>query len=223
MTLSKYGSFSAFANTFQSGNITKYKEQFGVDRMILSESAPTLTVAKHTYGKENINSLVVTYLLQSAIMLGDKTATQEQMMNIADIFVAEAGDLKITEVMLFFYWFMTGGYRDRYGNDEGKMYGAINGQTIMSCLPNFRAKRSAVIDNHNADSHNIKYEDMMKSATRCPAEVKEKLTALYGHYGISDANPSKAESKEEDYNREENERKLYAMLTPEQRRELNIG
>lgn len=135
-----------FSATFSPKNMKQYYERQGIDAMLTTTVAPSLSIVKFTYGLDNALGLISMYLLDSAIFFGNANASASQFYDIAGLIDTEVHYMKITELMLFFHMMKLGKFRDRNGADRGKMYGNFNGEVIMDCLYAFKQWRNEELE-----------------------------------------------------------------------------
>ncbi len=136
-----------FLHVFSPANTEKYIRLGTPDKMIMSQTAPTLTVIRYAYGIKTEAAFLNALLLDTARFFGNvDNASSAQLDSVADMISTYHFDLKATEIMLFFSMFKAGKFRSRNGDNRGKMYGGFSGETIADCLFKFREYRAGVID-----------------------------------------------------------------------------
>lgn len=118
--------------------------------MITSETPPTLNIARETFGNASVMMFLKQHLYLLAKFYG-VTTNDEQINDIAYVITTEAGNLKTTELMLFFQMFKEGYFRN--GDDNrAKMFGSFNGDVISDCLYKFKFEyRNRIIDKHEGE------------------------------------------------------------------------
>lgn len=111
---------------------------------------PTLTDLKQAYGKNFAAIWLVAQIDNLTLFTGAKNITEQQHEELAKIIAAEYGYLKVTELLLFFYYFKTGRY--------GRFYGSVDPMVITCALRDFIKERNVFIDQYERDQHNLQYE-----------------------------------------------------------------
>jgi len=102
-------------------------------------NAPTLTVLDQAYGEGAAAQWLVPQITALAVYAGVKDRLeQNQYEQLAQTIVTNYGDLKASELMLFFQWFKSGRY--------GRFYGAIDPMLITEALRKFKPERDLMLD-----------------------------------------------------------------------------
>ena len=86
--------------------------------------------------------------------------------------IAQYFYLKVTEVMLFFYWLKSGRY--------GEFYGTVDGQRILGALPLFLRDRKDIREKIERERENERLEAERKNALTFEEWIDIKITiAMY--------------------------------------------
>lgn len=175
MFLSIYKDGDNFLQTFSACMITDMIINLGKEELITNDYFPSLTLAVKTFSIEKVKTLLMSYLYEHCTTC-NLSATAKQIEKIADDMVIGYGNLKITEIALFFNMLRSGYFRSGE-NDRAKMYGSISEEVIMDCLHSFRnGYRCEIIERHRQDlAKKKREEDEMRAASY--QEKFEVLTA----------------------------------------------
>jgi hypothetical protein len=111
---------------------------------------PTLIDLKQAYGKNFAAIWLVAQIDNLTLFTGAKNITEQQHEELAKIIAAEYGYLKVTELLLFFYYFKTGRY--------GRFYGSVDPMVITCALRDFIKKRNVFIDQYEREQNNLQRE-----------------------------------------------------------------
>jgi len=111
---------------------------------------PTLTDICQAYGKTFSFQWLCPQIVDLSKFTGAKNLDKEQVEGLASIIAAEYRYLKVTELLLFFYFFKTGRY--------GRFYGSVDPMVITCALRDFIKERNVFIDQYERDQHNLQYE-----------------------------------------------------------------
>lgn len=131
----RYGDRGKFMLTFTFEHEPTYCKH--VERCVFG-SAPTLSQVNRAYGANTSAACLIPMLTDVSEFCGCKEKiTNKQIDTLADIIVDGYHWLKVTEVMLFFWWFKSGRY--------GKFYGAVDPMVITTALREFVKDRNAII------------------------------------------------------------------------------
>ncbi len=82
--------------------------------------------------------------------------TPKQIDQLADIITLDYGYLKVTEVMLFFWWFKGGRY--------GKFYGSVDPMVITTALREFVKDRNVLIARKESEDEERRQAEWKKNA-----------------------------------------------------------
>ena len=99
---------------------------------------PTLNDLRTAYGKQFAAAWLVPQIYDMSAFTGARNLTEKQQEQLADILAVEARELKVTELMLFFYRFKTGRY--------GRFYGSVDPMVVTTALQDFLRERQEIID-----------------------------------------------------------------------------
>ena len=106
-------------------------------------TAPTMAQVGAAYGGHTPAAWLVPFLWDISEFCGCKQKfTSKQMDELAYIIVDGYNWLKVTEMMLFFWWFKSGRY--------GKFYGSVDPMVITTALREFVKDRNAIIAKHDS-------------------------------------------------------------------------
>ena len=94
---------------------------------------PTLADINETYGRDYDVDWLLPQLYDLSTFTGAVNLGPEQQDALARTLAVECQELKVTEVMLFFYRFKTGRY--------GRFYGAVDPMVVMTALQDFLRER----------------------------------------------------------------------------------
>lgn len=145
------------------------------DRMIFG-TAPTLSTVRRAYNDaalfDWLNSLVLDY----AIFCGQPKGTNAfQIDSISHSIVENYPYLKVTEIMLFFSMAKGSLLRDRYGDDQAKMYGTFSGHAIMSALRVFMEYRSNEINRMEEDRRKAETDTWLSARSQFVDPLLKKM------------------------------------------------
>lgn len=131
----RYGGIDGFLDKFKPCHEAAYCKHTW--RCILG-TAPTMSQVNAAYGPHTSAAWMVSFLSDVGEFCGCKEKmSKEQMDELAYVIVDGYHWLKVTEVMLFFWWFKSGRY--------GKFYGAVDPMVITTALRQFVNDRNAII------------------------------------------------------------------------------
>lgn len=101
---------------------------------------PTLDELRTAYGKETPSAWLAVQVADMMRFTGTRHLNERQQEQLADILAVEARELKVTELMIFFYRFKTGQY--------GRFYGSVDPMVVTTALQDFKRERQEIIDRH---------------------------------------------------------------------------
>ena len=131
----RYGDRERFMLTFTCSHEKVYCRH--AERCVLG-NAPTLSLMNAAYGRNTSAAWTVPLLTDVSEFCGCKDKLSDgQLEELAYIITAEYGYLKVTEVMLFCWWFKSGRY--------GRFYGSVDPFVITAALRDFMRDRSLII------------------------------------------------------------------------------
>ena len=145
--LSKFGDrdqFLARVNPKTQASFALKKE-----KAIMGEY-PTLTDICLAYGKTFSFQWLCPQIVDLSKFTGAKNLDKEQVEGLATIIAAEYHYLKVTELLLFFYYFKTGRY--------GRFYGSVDPMVITCALRDFIKERNIFIDQYEREQNNLQRE-----------------------------------------------------------------
>lgn len=150
----RYGDREQFILTFTSSHEAGYCRH--VERCIFG-SAPTLSQVNTAYGANTSAAWLIPLLTDVSEFCGCKEKiTPKQIDALADIIVLNYGYLKVTEIMLYFWWFKSGRY--------GKFYGAVDPMVITTTLHNFIKDRNVLIARKESEDEERRQAEWKKNA-----------------------------------------------------------
>ena len=133
-------------------------------------TAPTLVVMNHAYTDTAAEQWLVPQLIDLCAYCGVKEKLNErQLKQLACTIVTEHGDLKATEVMLFFYKFKAGRY--------GQFYGSVDPIIIMQALKKFIKERDRMIEQKESEEY-WREQDAWKSQKRYSPQEFCKMNGM---------------------------------------------
>lgn len=98
---------------------------------------PTLTDIRLAYGNRFPEQWLAAQIADVTLFVGAKNLDKRQQAQLAGIIAAEYHYLKVTELLVFFYWLKTGRY--------GHFYGNADPQVILRALRAFIPDRNEII------------------------------------------------------------------------------
>lgn len=98
---------------------------------------PTLTDIRLAYGNRFPEQWLAAQIADVTLFVGAKNLDKRQQAQLAGIIAAEYHYLKVTELLVFFYWLKTGRY--------GHFYGNADPQVILCALRAFIPDRNEII------------------------------------------------------------------------------
>lgn len=152
--INKYGDKDKFMLTFTCSHEKEYCKH--VWRCIFGK-APTLSQVNATYGNSTSAAWIVPLIYDVSEFCGCKEKLNiQQTDDVAHIIANDYHWLKVTEVMLFFWWFKSGKY--------GKFYGSVDPMVITSALREFVQDRNAIIAKRDSMELEKKENEWKKTA-----------------------------------------------------------
>ena len=127
---------------------------------------PTLIDICNAYGKTFAEQWLYPQIADLSMFTGAKNLDKEQMEGLASIIAAEYRYLKVTELLLFFYFFKTGRY--------GRFYGSVDPMIITCALRDFIKERNILIDQYEREKKRLEDE----SKPKVPTMTREEWLAL---------------------------------------------
>lgn len=119
------------------------------DKAIMGDY-PTLNDICQAYGRSFSFQWLCPQIVDLSKFTGARNLDKEQVEALASVIAAEYGHLKVTEMLLFFYFFKTGRY--------GRFYGSVDPMVITCALRDFIRERNTFIDQYERDQHNQQQE-----------------------------------------------------------------
>ena len=169
--LKRYGDETQFMHRFTIGHEKTYCTH--VWRCVLG-TAPTMGQVNAAYGGHTASAWLVPFLWDVSEFCGCKEKfTKAQMEELAYVIVDGYHWLKVTEMMLFFWWFKGGRY--------GKFYGSVDPMVITAALRDFVKDRNAIIARHDSMEAERKQAEWRKRAI-----TYEQYKAKHAHEEIGD-------------------------------------
>ena len=135
--------------------------------------SPSLARMRKDYGDSIVESFVIVAICDLGEFVGCKEKiTEFQAEQTAQIMIAQYFYLKVTEIMLFFYWLKSGRY--------GEFYGTVDGQRILGALPLFLRDRKDIREKIERERENERLEAERKNALTFEEWIDIKITiAMY--------------------------------------------
>ena len=121
---------------------------------------PTLSELCQCYGKEAASAWLVPQVADLMRFTGTNHLNERQQEQLADILAVEGRELKVTELLLFFYRFKTGQY--------GRFYGSVDPMVVTTALMDFKRECREIVEHH---------QDEMESAWDKQARSRWTLIA----------------------------------------------
>lgn len=120
-------------------------------------SAPTLSQINATYGENTAAAWLVPLIFDVSEFSGcAKKLSKAQISELANIIVENYHWLKVTEVMLYFWWIKSGKY--------GRFYGSVDPMIFTEILPQFIQDRNAIIAKRDQIEEEKKHSEWKKNA-----------------------------------------------------------
>ena len=130
-------------------------------------TAPTLVVMNQAYHETAAEQWLIPQLVDLCAYCGVKEKLNErQLKQLACTIVTGYGELKATEVMLFFHKFKTGNY--------GQFYGSVDPLIIMQAMKRFMKERDRMIEQKESEEYWRKQEEWKREKRYSPQEFCKK-------------------------------------------------
>lgn len=145
--LSKFGNRDQFiqrVNPKTQASFAQKKEK------AITGDYPTLMDINNAYGKTFAKQWLYPQIADLSMFTGAKNLNKEQQESLASIIAAEYRYLKVTELLLFFYFFKTGRY--------GRFYGSVDPMVITCALRDFIKERNIFLDQYEHELNDMKRE-----------------------------------------------------------------
>lgn len=160
----RYGSIEDFLLTFSPDKQMTY---CAYEDKCFFGTSPTLGKLNNAYGKNAASAWLVPQLVSLSEYCGCKDKlTDMQLRELAMIIATKYGYLKVTELMLFFYWLKSGIY--------GRFYGVIDPMVITTSLLSFIAVRSEIKTRKEQEEYERRMEESAKRAITHEEYLKRK-------------------------------------------------
>lgn len=138
-----------------------------IDRCFLADY-PTLAEVRNAYGTSAAQMWLVPQLINLSEFCGCREKfTEDQLENCADIIAQTHYDLKVSELMLFFFRFKAGRY--------GRFYGSVDPMVITTALWQFRDERSRALSKYIAAQESARREANLSNPRNVTREEYWKL------------------------------------------------
>lgn len=152
--MARCGSAEQFMAIYNPGLQSRYCRDL---RRVHTGFAPPLSLVSSTYGKKDTEIWIEIQLQDLAEFSGCREKLNiRQLTDTAALILETYGNLKVTELMLFFHKFKRGEY--------GKFYGSVDPITIMSGLREFTAERNRIIQHYANEEHRRQNSALIDSA-----------------------------------------------------------
>jgi hypothetical protein len=109
---------------------------------------PTLTDIRLAYGNRFPEQWLAAQIADVTLFVGAKNLDKRQQAQLAGIIAAEYHYLKVTELLVFFYWLKTGRY--------GHFYGNADPQVILCALRDFINERNELLERYELEERERK-------------------------------------------------------------------
>lgn len=150
----RYGDRQQFMLTFTCDHEREYCRH--AERCVLGK-APTLNQVNAAYGSNTSTAWLVPLLYDVSEFCGCKDKlTKRQLEELAYIITVGYGYLKVTEVMLYCWWFKSGRY--------GRFYGSVDPMVITTTLRDFIRDRNALIVREEGETEAARQEEWKAKA-----------------------------------------------------------
>lgn len=150
----RYGDRQQFMMTFTCDHEKEYCRH--AERCVLGK-APTLNQVNAAYGSNTSAAWLVPLLYDVSEFCGCKDKlTKRQLEELAYIMSTNYGYLKVTEVMLYCWWFKGGRY--------GKFYGNVDPMVITTTLRDFIKDRNMLIARTESEREAARQREWKKTA-----------------------------------------------------------
>ena len=126
---------------------------------------PTLTDICNAYGKTFSFQWLCPQIADLSKFTGAKNLDKEQIEGLATIIAAEYHYLKVTELLMFFYFFKTGRY--------GRFYGSVDPMVVTCALRDFIKERNLFIDQYEREQNTKQIELEKKNSKVTPEQFLE--------------------------------------------------
>lgn len=141
---------------------------------------PTLLDIDTAYGRDFSVEWMIPHLTALALYTGARNLTKPQLMELARVIAAEYRNLKVTEVLLFFYRFKTGRY--------GKFYGSVDPMVVTCAMREFMGERSSIIAEHEAEQERMRMEAAANDPDAMTKEEYDEIRMLERMYEMQTGN-----------------------------------
>lgn len=119
--------------------------------------APSLGVVNQAYGRNTATMWLIAQLVDLVAFTNSKQLLNEQQVAmVAEMIAQEYGNLKCSELMLFFYRFKLGRY--------GHFYGSVDPMLITTALHKFLDERSEALRKHEIEQQQQQREQWAREA-----------------------------------------------------------
>lgn len=163
--LDRYGGSASFIKMFRP-EVQLYAAEN--QRKTFMGEAPSLAIIREAYGKEVLESVLELQIEDLNDFCGsDKKIEGIQSQQLASMIVTEYHYMKISEIVLFFYFFKSGRY--------GKFYGAMDALTVMEATHLFAEERRNEIARYQAESEAIERENRYRRSVENAITREEYL------------------------------------------------
>jgi len=135
--------------------------------------SPSLAVMRKEYGEKVVETFVIVAIYDLSEFVGCREKiTEFQAKQTAQMILGQYYYLKVTEIMLFFYWLKCGRY--------GEFYGTVDGQKILGAFTLFLRDRQDIRRKIEREKENERLEAEKKNALTFEEWIDIKITiAMY--------------------------------------------
>lgn len=158
--MARYGSSPAELMVRLSPDVQRYALRL-TPQQALELRSSTLAEIAQVYGEDTVALLISAWLEELCRFCRtnpDMMLTENQLRQAAELMYAEAACLNVAELSLFFVGVKRGDY--------GKFYGAVDAQSILCFLQEYKRERSAAMQQrrrrYEQQQRKAEYEAMMK-------------------------------------------------------------
>lgn len=126
------------------------------ERCFLGE-APSLALINHTYGSNTATMWLIAQLVDLVAFTNSRQLLNDQQVAmVSEMIAQEYGNLKCSELMLFFHWFKLGKY--------GHFYGSVDPMLITTAINKFMHDRNEVLYRCEIQQQQLQREQWIRDA-----------------------------------------------------------
>jgi len=147
MILSKYGDRDNFLKIVTPQTQASFAAK--KEKAIMGDY-PTLADICRVYGKSFSRQWLYPQIADLSMFTSSKNLNKQQQEALAAVIATEYRYLKVTELLLFFYFFKTGRY--------GRFYGNVDPMVVTCALRDFVKERNIFLEEYERSINNLKDE-----------------------------------------------------------------